>query len=105
MITLTRKQYLADSSNLHHVYYMQFATPAMRGRVTATFSPEELAASTDRHFNDIPLSRWDDLARASYPYFPHALIVQAGDFYSLSFGVCLLKAIAGDIVSRMPTVS
>jgi len=99
---ITRKEYLADSKNLHHIYYSQFATPALRSRVMAKFGPEELAASTDRHFNDIDLRRWDDLARSSYPFLPHDLIVQAGDFYSLSFGVCLLKAIARDIAKRLP---
>lgn len=94
---ITRKDYLADSKNLHHKYYLQFQTDAIRSLVKSSFGPEELAGSTDPHFNDLRLERWDDLARYSYPYLPHKRIVEAGDFYSLSFGVCLLKAIARDI--------
>lgn len=102
---ITRKQYLADSTALFHPYYLQFADSKLRSRVMGAFGPEELAHSTDPHFNDISLSRWDDLARSSYPFIPHKRITAAGDFYSLSFGVCLLKAIARDIKQNLPEVA
>jgi hypothetical protein len=99
---ITRKQYLADSAALYHPYYLQFADRKLRSRVMGAFGPEELARSTDPHFNDIPLARWDDLARSSHPFMPHERLVAAGDFYSLSCGVCLLKAIARDIKQNLP---
>lgn len=102
---LTRKQYLADSPALFHPYYLQFANSRLRSLVMGAFGPEELAHSSDPHFNDIALARWDDLARRAYPCIPHGLITAAGDFYSLSFGVCLLKAIARDIKQTLPKVS
>jgi hypothetical protein len=106
---ITRKKYLAAIGEvgpdaealLHHAFYIQFATPALLSRVRGAFGPEELLGSSDPHLNDIPLARWDDLARSSYPFIPHQLITEAGTFYSLSFGVCLLKAIARDIQNSL----
>jgi hypothetical protein len=102
---LTRKQYLADSPALFHPYYLQFSNSRLRSLVMSAFGPEELAHSSDPHFNDIALARWDDLTRRAYPYIPHKLLTAAGDFYSLSCGVCLLKAIARDIKQNLPKVA
>lgn len=110
---ITRKQYLSAIGEvgpdaevlLHHAFYIQFTTPALRSRVRGAFGPEELLRSNDPHLNDIPLRRWDDLARSSYPFMPHQLITEAGTFYSLSFGVCLLKAIARDIQTSLRSLA
>jgi len=56
------------------------------------FSPEELLASTDEHLNDLGLARWDDLARRCYPLLNQEAIKAAGQLWSLSTGVCTLKA-------------
>jgi hypothetical protein len=110
---ITRKKYLAAIGEvgpdaealLHHAFYIQFATPALVSRVRGQFGPEELLVSRDPHLNDIPLARWDDLARSSYPFMPHHLISDAGAFYSLSFGVCLLKAIARDVQTSLRSLA
>jgi hypothetical protein len=110
---MTRKAYLAAydgtgseaNAILHHAYYIQFATPALCSAVRGAFGPEELLSSSDPHLNDLPLARWDDLARRVYPFISHQQITEAGDFYSLSFGVCLLKAIARDIQTNLKTLA
>jgi hypothetical protein len=98
MATITRKQYLAHSAELFDAYFLQFAGPGYRSALSGKFGPEELLASTDHHFNDIPLARWDDAARALYSRVDHAKITAAGDFYSLSTGVCLAKAMARELI-------
>ena len=110
---ITKKQYEAARADLgpeawdylHNSFYLQFANPRLRSRVCGAFSPEELLNSDDPYLNDLALARWDDLARSSYPFMPHEEISAAGTFYSLSFGVCLLKAIAKDIKSNLQTIA
>ena len=99
MQTITRRQYLEHSAELHHAYFLQFAGAGYRSALSGKFGPEELLASTDPNFNDIPLARWDDAARQLYPRVDHSRIVAAGDFYSLSMGVCIAKAMARDLIA------
>ncbi|MGA0021607.1 MAG: hypothetical protein ACO3GW_05530 [Vulcanococcus sp.] len=99
MATITRKQYLAHTAELFDAYFLQFAGPGYRSALSGKFGPEELLASTDPHFNDIPLARWDDAARELYPYVNHRKITEAEDFYTLSTGVCLAKAMARELIS------
>jgi hypothetical protein len=99
MTTITRKQYLAHTAELFDAYFLQFAGPGYRSALSGKFGPEELLASTDPHFNDISLAHWDDAARALYPYVNHKKITEAGDFYTLSTGVCLAKTMAKDLIS------
>lgn len=52
---ITRKQYLADSSNLHHSYYMQFVNDSIKGAVI------NLCKNGRRQWWTIPLYEWDAL--------------------------------------------
>lgn len=49
---ITRKQYLSDSSNLHHDYYAQFVTEETKSFVLTRIGMEKLLASKDGHLND-----------------------------------------------------
>jgi len=99
MATITRKQYLAHSAELFHAYYMQFAGNGYRSALSGMFGPEELLASADPNFNDIPLSRWDDAVRKLYSRVDHARITAAGDFYTHSTGVCMAKTMARELIA------
>lgn len=99
MQTITRKQYLAHSAELHHAYFLQFAGKGYRSALAGVFGPEELLASADPNFNDIDLVRWDDAARKLYSRIDHDRVLAAGDFYSLSVGVCTAKAMARELIA------
>ena len=56
----TRSQYMAGEVS-HDEYYGQFVTPALIQYVARTIGADAIRASQDKHFNDIPLVRWDQL--------------------------------------------
>ena len=60
-MTITRAEYMQDSSNLHRQYYGQFVNDAVKNKVLQFIGKEALLASTDEHLNDIPLKKWDAL--------------------------------------------
>lgn len=60
MALFTRKQYM-DNEVDHQTYYAQFATPPVVNFVRSMIGEAAIRASTDEHFNDIPLSRWGGL--------------------------------------------
>jgi hypothetical protein len=94
-VQFTRKQYM-DGDVSHDEYYGQFVTDG----VIRLLDQERVKASTDPHFNDIPLHRWDQLATL----LPHNVISAVCDanesthagkrVHSLSDCVCVLKAAA-----------
>lgn len=91
---ITRKQYL-DHDKTHREYYGQFVTPAMLEIVRETIGLDTIKRSTDEHFNDIPLQRWDGLAHQPEFREPFRLkLKEAGDTLSLSAVVCVAKEAA-----------
>lgn len=107
-MTITRKQFLdfAGTQDERHTmfraYYAQFANKNVINYVAGQFSPEELtkAYAEDKHLNNIDLARWDDAARAVYPWIDQQLVKDAGTFWSLSCGVCTVKTAALLLVAR-----
>lgn len=79
---------------------MQFANGGILASVALFFTDEELRASTDEHFNDIEMNRWEICSRYISTWIDKAKLQQVGDFYSLSFGVCLAKSVARHLISR-----
>lgn len=61
----TREQYLAGECS-HETYYAQFVTNGVIETVKRNIGEDKIAASTDEHFNDIPLRQWDMLNAAIY---------------------------------------
>ena len=79
-------------------YYGQFVTPRTISRVVNSIGEKALLASTDPHMNDIPLGRWDLLV----PGLPgSAGFAKAGDYYTVSNGVCLAKEAARQYVESV----
>jgi len=105
---ITRKQYLAfkgdteEKATMHQAFYVQFANPSILNYVAGQFSPEELinAYRKDRLLNTIDLRRWDDAARAIYPWIDQDLMKATGQLWSLSSGVCTCKAAAMVLIGR-----
>lgn len=95
----TRQQYMKDYSGktkeeqtaIYRRYFGQFVTTGTIAVVLSGIGAERLRASTDQHMNDIPLASWDRLV----PLCPGSgKFKEAGDSYTLSNGVCLLKEAA-----------
>jgi hypothetical protein len=107
---ITRTEYMEDSERLHGEYFTQFVTDAMKRDILNFIGKEALLNSTDKHLNDIPLKQWDCLAGFSFrgsemilkpsviPYGIDNLLKEAGEDYSCSTGVCILKQAARQII-------
>lgn len=99
---MLRSEYMngqGDKTLLHRQYYAQFVTDNVRALVLHTIGRSRLISSTDAHFNDIPLQRWDAMVRMLPPSVPAAL-KSCGDWLSLGGGVCVLKEAARQIVEN-----
>lgn len=93
----------------YFTYEKQFVSNVSIALVKNHFGAERLLASTNKHFNDIPLRLWDVLAQMSLP--AHALIGMSqimnyadGNYQpgtSLSDRVCLLKESARAFVESV----
>ena len=91
---VSRKDYLAGKCS-HREWYGQFVNASTKAVVRRLIGIDRLKASTDPHFNDIPLREWDALV----PRLPgSAGFAKAGDWYSMSNGVCLAKESARQIL-------
>ena len=92
---ITRKQYIANEAT-HREYYGQFVTESMRDYIASVFG-DRLANSTYEHFNDIPLSQWDDQKNVILAYCGKLLAIANGGGVSLSDCVCVAKEAARQI--------
>src|SRR4051812_22562386 len=91
---MTRKEYL-DGKFTHAEYYESVAADAGISFDNSPMLPEIRAAlaAEDEHLNNIPLARWDAMAFAAEPSI-RAALKKYESGYSLSDGVCTLKAAA-----------
>lgn len=90
----TRQQYMNGLVTFDE-YYGQFVTAKIKKIVLNHFNLKLIkkAYAADKHFNNIPLSKWDNIS--------HEISVDykaAGDLESLAGNVCVLKAAAKMIV-------
>lgn len=113
---ITREQYMENSEELHHSYYLQFANPSAWDIVLSRIGKEALLNSKDEHLNDISLQKWDSLAgfvfRGSEAvikpnFIPYGIngvrLKEAKEGYSCSTGVCIFKAVAKEIIKELNT--
>lgn len=90
----TRKDYMAHKCT-HDEYYSQFVDDSILDLVSSYIGRRAITKSTDPHFNNIELSRWDNL---HLPILLHcgALLARGNSSggVSLSDTVCVAKAAA-----------
>lgn len=108
-IKYTRKQFIINKECDHRTYWSQFVTEGVKELVLQCIPKEELMASVDPHFNDIPLEKWDRM-HAWVPQYVKEAIAESNATmydapgtpggYSLSDMTCLLKEAARQIVER-----
>jgi hypothetical protein len=76
----------------HEEYYAPFLSERMENVVLSRIGLERIRASTDPHFNDIPLQEWDNL-----PYLSGVGEVyreKTGDWMTISTWVSMYKQAA-----------
>lgn len=89
----TRQDYM-NKLCTHEEYYAQFVNEGTKSLVLRCIGRERIVNSKDEHFNDIPLKLWDNLV----PKAPGSgKFKDAGDYYTLAGGVCMLKEAARQI--------
>lgn len=52
-MTITRDEYIKNSTELHHAYYLQFATSASYEFIKNNIGIKKLLSSKDEHLNDL----------------------------------------------------
>jgi hypothetical protein len=94
---MTRGDYLKSHGSdeerraAHRKFYGQFVDEATVRAVVQAIGAEEIMASEDPHFNDIPLKRWDDVS----PWIPRAInFKDVGDYPTQAGLVCVAKEAA-----------
>jgi len=94
----TRKQYMNGECS-HRTYYAQFVNTAIIHVVERRFTAERLVRCSDQdYFNTIPLHQWDQLIPAAQALSNQQQRKDAGEGWSLSTGVCILKEAARQLV-------
>ena len=92
---ITRKDYMADSANLHHSYYLQFATESTYSLIKAFVG--------ERDYNSIPLRQWDRISESVRISVDKTLLARAEGHeppkyaWSLSTSICIAKAVAREL--------
>ena len=95
---MTRKEYIAGEVS-HREYYGMLVKLA--GIRFPDNHPLVLKAkdSSDPHFNDIPLNRWD-VAASGFEHAVRAIMPEIGDAWSLAGGVCIAKEAVRQAIER-----
>ena len=93
---ITRKEYL-DGKYTHRQYYTQFVNDNVKLMVLDKIGLDMIINSKDEHFNDIPITIWDNIG---LPCGIGNLLKSAGDFYTLAGQVAILKESAKQIKEK-----
>lgn len=94
MTVILRSEYIAGNVS-HADYYGQFVNESVIRTVEGYIGKAKIVASTDPHFNDIPLEKWDALQPAILSIVGTKLGEANGTGgVSLSDTVCVAKAAA-----------
>lgn len=87
---------MANTSYENHcAYFRQFVTQSIEGYVVSAIGGENiLNASDEKCLNDIPLTRWDALARSIRMMVDGEKMRELGEQFSLASMVCIAKEAA-----------
>lgn len=92
----TRTDRLAGKCT-HREYYAQIVRLAGLKFTDSHELVRDAKKSTDEHYNDIPLARWDMAAACAQSSITRALR-QCGDCFTLSGGLCTVKEAVRQVV-------
>lgn len=85
-----RKSHYLSHACTHQEFYGQFVNSLVKSRVLSLIGETAIANSTDEHFNDIPLKRWDALGAVGTAEQWKA----AGDWPTMAGRTCIYKEAA-----------
>jgi hypothetical protein len=104
---ITRKQYMENSSELHHDYYMQFATEGMKDQILRIWPKEVIQKcySGDPNLNNLPGEWMKQMDLLTTFFYKKSLArksraINGTSSYSLSMGICVYKAIMKEICTN-----
>lgn len=89
----THQQYMYNECT-HRQYYAQFVTENTKLRVKQVVGEAKIVASTDEHFNDIPLKTWDSVGSLQAVF---GQLSECDDFLTFAGEVCINKEAAEQI--------
>lgn len=102
---ITRKEYMANSAELHHAYYLQFATEETKRFVLELIGMDKLLRSTCPHLNDIVKHSNSGAGSWVWDYSPCNVTlmrevgeVSAGYLPSPSTCTCVGKVVAKELI-------
>ena len=102
---ITHKEYMANSAELHHAYYLQFATEATKRFVLERIGMDKLLRSTCPHLNDIVKHSRGGAGSWVWDYSPcnvtlmrEAGAVSIGYLPSPAMCTCVGKAAAKELI-------
>lgn len=97
--TPTRADYIAGRCT-YEEFYGAVAKDAGVNFNADSWLVKQALVSTDEHYNDIPINRWD-AAAAGYRTQIVAALKARGDFWSLSGGLCTMKAAVKQAIEKI----
>lgn len=101
---ITRKEYMNNSSELHHKYYLQFATESTKRFVLSDLTVKDIKNALDNgdeHLNDIKIP-FNNMGRGGSWWWDNApinmsLLRELGESNSPSTHTCVGKAMAKEL--------
>ena len=101
---MTRKEYMKDSTKLHHEYYLQFATDSTKRFILGSLSIEDIKKALlngDEHLNKIKIP-YNHMSRGGSWWWDDApinttLLKELGECNSQSTHTCVAKAMAKEL--------
>jgi hypothetical protein len=99
---INRQQYMQNSSELHHAYYLQFATPASYAFINSEIGVKKLLTSKDEHLNDLYKHSNGGAGSWIWDATPinYSLAKELGEGNSMSTHTCVGKAVARELLKQ-----
>ena len=105
---ITRKEYMENSSELHHAYYLQFATENTKRFVLNDLTIEDIKKSLDsgdKHLNKIKIP-FNKMGLGGLWWWDHApinmtLLRELGESNTPSTHTCVAKAMAKELIKTI----
>lgn len=102
---ITRSEYMSDSANLHHVYFLQFATESTKKFILSSLKVDDIKKAIengDTHLNKIKIP-YNNMSHGGNWWWDDApinmqLLKEAGECNSQSTHTCVAKAMAKELI-------
>lgn len=102
MEKITREEYMNNSRELHHVYYLQFATSSSYAFINNNIGLKKLLTSNDPHMNDLYKHSNGGHGSWIWDFTPInlTLLRELGEVNTPCVHTCVGKAVAREIVKQ-----